>query len=100
MPNVAPGYTAPANGPLATGDLVGVNAEPFVGIALDDAIGMALGRNTDLAIAQSNQRIANYQIIAAKDSVLDVIRVACYVHQISEAMEMVEHCTALGYEPV
>jgi outer membrane protein TolC len=66
VPNVAPGYSAPANGPLPTGDLVGVNAEPFVGIALDDAIGMALGRNTDLAIAQSNQRIANYQIIAAK----------------------------------
>jgi len=38
------------------------------------------------------------QIIPAKDSVLDVIRVACYVHQISEAVEMVEHCTALGYE--
>lgn len=66
VPNVAPGYSAPANGPLPTGDLVGVNAEPFVGIALDDAIGMALGRNTDLAVAQSNQRIANYQIIAAK----------------------------------
>jgi len=30
--------------------------------------------------------------------VLDVIRVACYVHQISEAVEMIEHCTALGYE--
>ena len=27
-------------------------------------------------------------IIPAKDSVLDVIRVACYVHQISEAVEM------------
>jgi 4-hydroxy 2-oxovalerate aldolase len=37
-------------------------------------------------------------IIPAKDSVLDVIRVACYIHQISEAVEMVEHCTALGYE--
>ena len=37
-------------------------------------------------------------IIPAKDSVLDVIRVACYVHQISEAVEMIEHCTALGYE--
>ncbi len=66
VPNVAPGYSAPANGPLPTGALVGLNAEPFVGIALDDAIGMALGRNTDLAIAQSNQRIANYQIIAAR----------------------------------
>ena len=39
-----------------------------------------------------------HQIIPAKDSVLDVIRVACYVHQISEAVEMIEHCTALGYE--
>jgi outer membrane protein TolC len=66
VPNVAPGYAAPANGLLPTGALVGVNAEPFVGIALDDAIGMALGRNTDLAVAQSNQRIANYQIVAAQ----------------------------------
>ncbi len=39
-----------------------------------------------------------HQIIPCKDSVLDVIRVACYVHQISEAVEMVEHCAALGYE--
>jgi 4-hydroxy 2-oxovalerate aldolase len=39
-----------------------------------------------------------HQILPAKDSVLDVIRVACYVHQISEAAEMIEHCTALGYE--
>jgi outer membrane protein TolC len=66
VPNVAPGYVAPTNGPLPTGALVGVNAEPFVGIRLDDALGMALGRNTDLAIAQSNERIANYQIIAAR----------------------------------
>ncbi len=66
VPNVAPGYTAPANAALPNGDLVGVNGEPFVGIALDDAIGMALGRDTDLAVAQSNQRISNYQIIAAR----------------------------------
>jgi 4-hydroxy 2-oxovalerate aldolase len=37
-------------------------------------------------------------ILPAKDSVLDVIRVACYVHQVSEAVELIEHCTALGYE--
>jgi len=65
VPAVAPGYAAPTGSALPTGALVGLNAEPFVGIALDDAIGMALGRNTDLAVAQSNQRIANYQIIAA-----------------------------------
>jgi HAE1 family hydrophobic/amphiphilic exporter-1 len=65
VPDVAPGYAAPANGPLPTGDLVGVN-QPFVGIGLQDAITMALQRNTDLAVAESNNRIANYQIVAAK----------------------------------
>ncbi|NDV60928.1 nucleoid-structuring protein H-NS [Puniceicoccales bacterium CK1056] len=40
----------------------------------------------------------NKQILPCKDSVLDMIRVACYVHQISEAREMIEHCHSLGYE--
>jgi HAE1 family hydrophobic/amphiphilic exporter-1 len=48
-----------------SGDLVGT-AGPFVGISLADAIGMALARNTDLGLAQSNRRIAGYQIIAAE----------------------------------
>jgi len=39
-----------------------------------------------------------HQIIPAKDSVLGLIRVACYVHQIREAVEMLEHCHSLGYE--
>ena len=38
------------------------------------------------------------QIIPAKDSVLDMIRVACYVNQISEASEMVHRFNELGYE--
>lgn len=38
------------------------------------------------------------QIGPAQDSVLDMIRVACYVHQISEAKDMIEHCHGLGYE--
>ncbi len=38
------------------------------------------------------------QIIPAKDSVLSMIRVACYVHQVPEAIAMLEHCHALGYE--
>lgn len=66
VPNVAPGYAAPTDGRLPSGELVGVDGQPFVGIKLDDAISMALERNTDLAVAQSNQRIANYQIIAAR----------------------------------
>jgi outer membrane protein TolC len=66
VPDVAPGYAAPPQAQLPNGSLVGVDAEPFVGIKLDDAIAMALQRNTDLAVAQSNQRISNYQIIAAQ----------------------------------
>src|SRR5262249_45707971 len=31
-------------------------------------------------------------IVPAKDSVLDMIRVAFYAHQVSEAVEMIEHC--------
>ena len=38
------------------------------------------------------------QTTPAKDSLLDMIRVACYVHQISEAVEMVNHYHELGYE--
>jgi len=38
------------------------------------------------------------QIGPAQDSVLDMIRVACYVHQIEEAADMVRHCHELGYE--
>lgn len=36
--------------------------------------------------------------LAAKDSVLDIIRVACYANQISEAVEMLDHFHSLGYE--
>jgi HAE1 family hydrophobic/amphiphilic exporter-1 len=66
VPSVAGGYAAPANPPLPNGDLVGVNQQPFVGIKLEDAITMALQRNTDLAVAESNNRIANYEIVAAQ----------------------------------
>jgi outer membrane protein TolC len=65
VPNIAPGFSSPVNA-LPNGNLVGVQQQPFVGLALQDAIAMALQRNTDLAIAQSNRRIANYQIVAAQ----------------------------------
>ncbi|MBD3268037.1 nucleoid-structuring protein H-NS [bacterium] len=38
------------------------------------------------------------EILPKSESVLDMIRVACYVHQISEAVEMINHCHKLGYE--
>ena len=33
-----------------------------------------------------------------KDSVIDMVRVACYIHQIPAAMEMIEYLHDLGYE--
>jgi outer membrane protein TolC len=65
VPNVAPGYVAPAVAPSAP-ELAGITAQPFVGITLQDAIGMALLKNPDLAVSASNARIAGYQIAAAK----------------------------------
>jgi HAE1 family hydrophobic/amphiphilic exporter-1 len=50
---------------LPSGDLVGTSG-PFVGLSLGDAIAMALARNTDLGVAQSNRRIAGWQIVAAE----------------------------------
>ena len=44
VPSVAPGYRAPEVAPSAA-QIVGVTAEPFVGIALQDAIAMALLKN-------------------------------------------------------
>jgi len=66
IPQVAPGYAPPSNASLPNGDLVGIAQLPFVGIKLEDAIAMALQRNTNLAIDESNLRIANYQVVAAK----------------------------------
>lgn len=45
---------------------MGVAAQPFVGIALPDAIGMALAKNPGLAVAAGNRRIAYYGIEVAK----------------------------------
>ena len=59
LQTAAPGNTAPPSGAI-----VGT-AEPFVGLSLQDAIGMALAHNTDLAVSQSNRRVASYRIVAA-----------------------------------
>lgn len=50
------------------------------------------------AMADAGKCDWKHQIIPAKDSVLSMIRVACYAHQISEAVEMLDHCHLLGYE--
>lgn len=63
VPALDAGFSAPDVG-FPNGDLAGVQQQ-FVGIALPDAVTMALARNTDLAVSQSNRRIAAYQIVAA-----------------------------------
>jgi HAE1 family hydrophobic/amphiphilic exporter-1 len=65
VPVVEPGYRAPAV-QVPAGDVVGVEQQPFVGIALQDAVAMALAKNTDLAVSQSNRRVTGYQIVAAQ----------------------------------
>src|SRR6202051_5118310 len=63
-PAIAPIVHLPEDA-LPSGDLAGTSG-PFVGLSLSDAIGMALARNTDLGVAQSNRRIAGWQIVAAQ----------------------------------
>jgi outer membrane protein TolC len=65
VPAVAPGYAAPSVSPPVP-NVIGVTQQPFVGITLENAIGMALQRNPDLAVAQANRRVALYQIQAAR----------------------------------
>lgn len=65
VPNVAPSYRAPAAEPSAP-TIVGVTQQPFVGISLQDAVGMALLRNPNLAISAGNVRIARFNVVEAK----------------------------------
>jgi HAE1 family hydrophobic/amphiphilic exporter-1 len=65
IPTVAPGYHAPEAEPSSPG-IIGVTQSPFVGISLQDAVGMALVKNPELAISASNVRIARYRIVQAK----------------------------------
>ncbi|MHB8145869.1 MAG: TolC family protein [Vulcanimicrobiaceae bacterium] len=65
IPSVARGYRSPAMRPGAA-EIVGVAQQPFVGLALPDAVGMALLKNPNLSIAASNTRIASYQVQAAR----------------------------------
>jgi 4-hydroxy 2-oxovalerate aldolase len=50
------------------------------------------------AMADAGKSDWQHQIQPAKDSVLDVIRVAFYAHQVSEAADMIRHASELGYE--
>jgi HAE1 family hydrophobic/amphiphilic exporter-1 len=65
VPAIAPSIVTPTAS-VPSGDIVGVAQAPFVGLSLQNAVAMALAKNTDLAVAQENRRIARYQIVAAK----------------------------------
>lgn len=65
VPNVAAGYAAPSASP-GPPHIVGVTEQPFVGITLESAIGMALMKNPDLAVSSSDTRVAAYRIQAAR----------------------------------
>lgn len=65
VPTVAPGYAAPKVAPTSA-NIIGVTQQPFVGIALQDAVAMALMKNSSLAVSASDTRIARFQIVQAK----------------------------------
>ena len=65
VPTVASGYHAPTAEPSPPA-LVGVTERPFVGIALQDAVTMALLRNPDLAVSAGNVRIARFDVMESK----------------------------------
>jgi len=67
VPSIAPGYRAPAASAGSAG-IVGVAQRPFVGIALQDAVAMALLQNPNVAISASNARISRYRIAEAKSA--------------------------------
>ena len=56
--------------------------------------------NTDLKIAVMADvgRTDLEDFLPKEESVIDMVRVATYVHQIPAAIEIIEHCHALGYE--
>ncbi len=50
------------------------------------------------AMADAGKSDWKDKIVPCEESVLDMIRVAFYAQQVSEAVEMIEHCSDLGYE--
>jgi 4-hydroxy 2-oxovalerate aldolase len=50
------------------------------------------------AMADATKSDWKEQLVPCEQSVLDMIRVAFYAHQVSEAAEMISHAHSLGYE--
>ena len=56
--------------------------------------------NTDMKIAVMSDigRTVKEELLPKKDSVVDMVRIATYIHQIPEAIELIEDAHAKGYE--
>ncbi len=54
--------------------------------------------NTKLSVMIDIGRIELQDIKPKKDSLIDMIRVACYVHQMDKAIQHAEYCLDKGYE--
>ncbi len=50
-----------------------------------------------LAVMADIGRCFKEDFIPCEDSVIDIVRLACYVHQIDEAIDLSEHLQELGY---
>ncbi len=68
----------------------------------EDSIRKVVGENnTDLKISvMADVGRCDYKrdIISRSESVIDLVRVATYINTIPAAIDMVEHCKAMGYE--
>lgn len=53
---------------------------------------------TKISVMADIGRIALDDIPHSKDSLIDMVRVACYDHQIDKAIHLAEHCMDKGYE--
>ena len=57
--------------------------------------------NTDMKLSvMADVGRCNYKrdILSRSESVIDMVRIATYIHTIPAAIEMIEHCHNLGYE--
>ena len=54
--------------------------------------------NTKLSVMVDIGRVEMENILPKSKSVIDMIRVATYVHQMDKAIQMAEHCLEKGYE--
>ncbi len=63
-----------------------------------NTIGDNKGTGLKLSAMADIGRIEYEDIPEKKDSILDMIRVACYVHQVDKAIALAEHCMNKGYE--